>query len=573
MKKNTVISIILVFVLTMSSAAFAMDGPGFVNIPLNSKQEVLFTLRDSEIGAPSQIRDLGYDKENAHLYFIQKVKEDTDEESDQEDPSVDLIDGLQIDPITGLQIDPVTGFLMDPETRLFVDPISGRLVRIDPSGNPIPVVPAQWYPMNPVTGVPQDPETGEAIAPIRNQLVYTMDGELVENPAYPLIEDMERKGIEFEAGNTWSLEQSSDESEVVLTNHDDRSGLKLSLEAKGFVVQGDQVVFHLGCDIANFFGFQLGSTEDSTLGDKIDSERNFVKAYDLSPDGSTLIYVETEGYWATDEIWYEKNYLVLYDLESETTVEYLISDTPTAEGYYSEAHDLYTTEDYIILLHKDGGEMKGYIERYTYEGELVDRVETNYCIRKITEGPGGSTIYVQMKYLATDTTSRSTLLGGDLEVIQINWDGKASSGSKSVGRMKPVIKEQTRTGQTIARFTNSQFGLLRIEAPETGIVDYQAPIRSKENLVNLQIPYCDIKAKLESGARNLMVEYQGQTLIFPMDLLDCDDILAAMPCQSDATIEIIMHTDETGTVTYEVQLFVVEQVNAMTRVVHRKTIQ
>ena len=58
-----------------------------------------------------------------------------------------------------------------------------------------------------------------------------------------------------------------------------------------------------------------------------------------------------------------------------------------------------------------------------------------------------------------------------------------------------------------------------------------------------------------------------------MDLFDCDDMLASMPCQSDSTIEIILHTDEAGIVTYEVQLFVVEQVNAMTRVVHRKTIQ
>jgi hypothetical protein len=34
-----------------------------------------------------------------------------------------------------------------------------------------------------------------------------------------------------------------------------------------------------------------------------------------------------------------------------------------------------------------------------------------------------------------------------------------------------------------------------------------------------------------------------------------------------------MQTDEAGNITYDVQLFVVEQVDGMTKVVHRKTIQ
>lgn len=54
-------------------------------------------------------------------------------------------------------------------------------------------------------------------------------------------------------------------------------------------------------------------------------------------------------------------------------------------------------------------------------------------------------------------------------------------------------------------------------------------------------------------------------------LLSAD--LSEMPCQDDATIEIHLSADDQGHVTYTIELFVVDQVNAMTKVVHRKTIQ
>jgi hypothetical protein len=179
--------------------------------------------------------------------------------------------------------------------------------------------------------------------------------------------------------------------------------------------------------------------------------------------------------------------------------------------------------------------------------------------------------YLDEKFVEVDQEEDKKEEFGPLEVIQVNWEPEKEISDGSGPR--PVIQERTRAGHTVARFTDHQFGLLRVEEPETGIVDYQAPIRSSENLVKLQIPYGDIKAKFESGVRNLLVDYQDQELVFPMALFDCDDMLAAMPCLTDATIEIIMHTDEAGNVTYDVQLFVVEQVNGMTKVVHRQKIR
>jgi hypothetical protein len=253
--------------------------------------------------------------------------------------------------------------------------------------------------------------------------------------------------------------------------------------------------------------------------------------------------------------------LMSFDDSSEEA----LMDIPIYSGPCGYIRGLYTTKDYIVIFYIDD-QLTAFIERYTYGGVLHDRVTVNTRTKGMVEGPDGSTLYIQK---ANPTRGEGEDECEDpIEVVQIIWDEKVD-----VAGPKHVIQEKTRVGHTLARFTDSQFGLLRMEEPETGIVDYKAPIRSKENLVKLQIPYCDIKAKLESGARNLMVEYQGQTLSFPMELFDCDDMLASMPCQDHATIEIIMHTDEAGTITYDVQLFVVEQVDGMTRVVHRKTIQ
>jgi hypothetical protein len=90
--------------------------------------------------------------------------------------------------------------------------------------------------------------------------------------------------------------------------------------------------------------------------------------------------------------------------------------------------------------------------------------------------------------------------------------------------------------------------------------------------VRLQIPYEDALAKAGLGARNLVLTYLGQEIAIPFERLMSVD-LASMPCTDEATIEIHLQADEAGQVTISIDLFVVEQVDAMTRLVHRTSIQ
>jgi hypothetical protein len=509
MKKNVILSVLLVLVMLLGNAAFAGSDYGTANIPLASNQKVLFTLEEPGIEAPKYLYDLGYDRVKDHLYVIVKTGTEEVESEDEDGEVIELI--------------------------------------------------------------------------TTEQYVYSLETKAeVANPSYPLLPGYSRLGIEFEADQTWSVERPEAELYLLLNDFESKLiGDSASVKGKGFAIQGNQVLYYLrGC--INEENFLVGKTDYSTeLGEPVlfvDDENpifgdlDYIKGYDLSADGEEIIFIGTE--FIEDEV-DDLSINVVVRVDSQTKQEIdRFAILPPDEAIDVEAYDLYTTEEHIVVLYKDWDLKKGYIERYTYDGVRVDGVETNKCVRKITEGPNGSTIYIQMRVPDDMDLEEIEFDGrprGSLEVIQINWEQNSSTSSSD--GPKPVIQERTRAGLTVARFTDHQFGLLRVEELETGIVDYRAPIRSSENFVKLQIPYSDIQAKLESGARNLLVEYQGQTLTFPMELFACDEILAAMPCQTDATIEIIMHTDEAGNVTYNVQLFVVEQVNGMTKVVHRKTIQ
>lgn len=315
-------------------------------------------------------------------------------------------------------------------------------------------------------------------------------------------------------------------------------------------------------------------------------------AFDLTPDAESLIVfgpVDYKGDYDISEDMETGTDLYLEGLrlppESDQLIERAFPSGPSHDclpirikGYEEDqalvVGDMYTTEDHIVVLFHEENQRRSFIQRYTYKGELVDQLETNEQTRRMTPGPDGSTLYLQVRYLEEDEWT-GNLGAGDyqLEIIQMNWDQEAEvTSSSTTGRIRPTISERTFGGRTLARFADKGFGLIKQMEAETGIVDFRAPLRSWAKDLRLQIPYGDLMAKAGMGARDLVLTYQGQEIAIPFDLLLSVD-LDQMPCQDDATIEIHLEADEEGNVTYTIELFVVEQVNGVTKVVHRKTIQ
>lgn len=315
--------------------------------------------------------------------------------------------------------------------------------------------------------------------------------------------------------------------------------------------------------------------------------------FDFSADGSEIVAVGYEKQKdvqrllepSIDELYIEILPILTKSLaprdflqESEGKVEEAFRFPVKVEGYgdasqYLLIGDMYTTEEHIVVIFCEWNQERVFLQRYNYDGKLVDQIETSFSASCISPGPNGSTLYLQKRYMDLEEPTRDELSFIEprliqLEIIQMNWDQK----EQQTGGMRPVIAERTFGGRTLARFTDKKFGLLKQVEEETGIVDYRAPLKAQTNDLRLQIPYCDVLAKAGTGARNLMITYQGQEIAIPFDLLMSVSV-DEMPCQDEATIEVHLQQGEDGNITVTIELFVVEQVDGMTKVVHRKTIQ
>lgn len=152
----------------------------------------------------------------------------------------------------------------------------------------------------------------------------------------------------------------------------------------------------------------------------------------------------------------------------------------------------------------------------------------------------------------------------DQALYLIDWNK-----TKTQGGPRALIAERTMHGKTMAIFRDQGYGLLRKEDPETGAVDYLAPLKTEEKDVVLRIPLCDVTVKLAENARYLEIMLGDDRVDIPMASLDVRDLLSQLPCETDATIEIHLTRDEEGKIAVSADLFVIEQVNEMTKVVHR----
>jgi hypothetical protein len=151
----------------------------------------------------------------------------------------------------------------------------------------------------------------------------------------------------------------------------------------------------------------------------------------------------------------------------------------------------------------------------------------------------------------------------DMGFYKIDW------GTDSMGTPSRLINERSVGEKTTATYRDGGFGLLRTKEDETGKVDYLAPLRTKDNDVRLRIPLADVLAKLGDNARNLVILFGYDRISIPMTALGVQDLLAQMPCETDATVEIHLVRGDDGSVKVTADLFVVEQVDDMTKVVHR----
>ncbi len=413
------------------------------------------------------------------------------------------------------------------------------------------------------------------------QFPFDLDGNFGSDPFYPELDGSDRKGIEFTRSGVYTIEcdqggdflVDSDESTFIYDAKKEMVLSEYDLSAKyGFAANDPYMAFLYDREASsdeedpNFLIDEialLGNPDDEKVVLSPDAGR--ISAYDFTPSGSEFIF----GAFSCDEgsdLGIGFRVISVDSSTGKNTGNDFLLTLPDevdvnqidTNWKYNGFRGLIAAKDYIVVLFRIGHENCGYIQRYSYSGELLESYKTEYCVGELAEGPNNSVLYLQKNH---DDDSY-------YDVIKVTWNLE-----KSVGRPKPMISERTVGGQTTAEFRDDGFGLLKVTDSESGAMNYLAPLKSDEDKVRLRIPFADILTKVNAGADNLLITYRGNEITIPMSRFDCTELLDGMPCQDDATIEIQLSVGEDGSIKIVIQVFVVEQVDDITKVVHRETIQ
>lgn len=414
------------------------------------------------------------------------------------------------------------------------------------------------------------------------QLVYNLDGTPVIDPQYPLIEHSWRFAFEEENGVGYSLEIANMEPDDKLSSvatdafaiytRDPESGdpvkkVDAPFGTKNFRLFDDQIAYRLkGQEQNHGLGtrFLLHTLADSDWDEsKIFNQMNTtVKSFDFSPEGTQFSYIGAEGpKKAIFDSWYTWGQIQNGTVATSGSFSFGYSEAMNDAFIYTPWDMVTTDHGFVVLLKADYSDAKiepSFLRYYSSDGILLHEARVNHCVKKFAQTPDDQTLYLRMN----EELKR-------LELMRITWSPE-SSAQESHGP-RPLIAERSFGDQTLARYHRKLFGQLKSIDPITEEITYRASIHSDKALVRLEIPYEDIRALCIEQARGLQIEYSGIEFLIPMSLFDCDELLAEMPCQTEATIEIQLHR-QNDSILVLMDLYVVECKDSRTKLIHRARI-
>ncbi len=321
----------------------------------------------------------------------------------------------------------------------------------------------------------------------------------------------------------------------------------------------------------------LGGTSDEYAESVLQTEDGgyILAGYTDSKDGDILVKdVDESGNHGKRDAWVVKlgvNGSMEWQNCLGGSSEDSVSDIQlTSDGGYMVSGTSSSTDGDVVGNH---GGVDAWVVKLQADGKLewqkcIGSVEYDFCYGGSLTKENGYIMVGESEYGAGDVPFE--LSYGNIWVVKLSG---VEEVRESTGRPISMIVERSFGGQTLATFRDNCFGVFKAVELESGRVDYRALLKSDEMDLRLRIPFEDIMRKQGAGANNLLIEYRGQEIKIPMSLFYCESLLAEMPCQDDATIEIHLTVDEDGVVNQKIQLFVVEQIDEISRVVRRATVQ
>lgn len=427
--------------------------------------------------------------------------------------------------------------------------------------------------------------------PIQAQLVYSSAGNVIEMPRYPEYEnrDRVRRQIAFDGEEAYSVERDNYTTFGIyqLSNNEPflaHESISPSRRTDLLIQNGNVVSYiyheywgtHSGTPI---FVCRLGVPIETKYEDAIrvwDTRFKHVSGYDLTDQGTQVVY---GGVLSAENPWGEEIRIVHFNgteaiqynadkgegVAGEFTLRLPEKPKEKIEDAGLELKRLIVSDEMVMVLYQMDALEKGFIQRYTLGGELLDSFEVDKTAVDMTENADGKIVYMRQAPKGESAV---------WQLIQVNWpEKKDEKASHSAGTPRSLVSEHHAGGKTIAGYDNHMFGLAKKQNQETGAMRYLVPLRTQDEEVFLRIPYGDAIGKSGNEIDEMAIMYLGKEIVLPMSVFECEGVFSEMACQADAQFEIQLKRDESGQTSVSIQLLTIEQVDEKTKIVHRRTIQ
>lgn len=227
-------------------------------------------------------------------------------------------------------------------------------------------------------------------------------------------------------------------------------------------------------------------------------------------------------------------------------------------------HMVVTEESFDVIASKRGSSSESMVYRFTHDGALVGSTKVSGMAMSLDANSDQTVVVTKSMLEQTDFAYLITWPTESEE--QEPGDTKSNVDTR---QMKSFVQVRSRNGQAIAVMNRGSLGLRKTRVEETNQLDYRVSVRSTENTVKFQAPLDDFLAIQGEKSHDLVIQLPDQDVRISLEDIDFSSIQNNEMDVVEKTVEVQMQKDELGNVRVAIQLLVVEQIDEITKVVHR----
>jgi|GEM_PF-3541629 len=316
---------------------------------------------------------------------------------------------------------------------------------------------------------------------------------------------------------------------------------------------------------------KVGSFDDFIAGEEVTidfEEFSAVKAYGISADGQILYVCVSDN---------SDNSSVLVKIDMQTREQKEIYQLPGEiqwgiYHYLCDVRRVYEKDGWIYFMYSYGIATK--FERLSPDGTVVDQAMLEEPVMDV-ELTQDDRMYIltgrddiHYRYYPTAVYQMDW---PPREAIENSNGQEAADATQAAGRMKPIVKERSKGGLTVAEAVPHGVGAFHPENDDGEKIRECAllPVRSEESELVLRIALEDLQEALARGCSSVDLRWKDSDFVMPLDAERLAEWGQMVADDEAAWIEWTLSWSEDGVKSRELQLAGRERVSESMTLVHR----